>query len=79
MKTKYPIMIAGDNFGCGSSREVTHPIVGTVSRGSFFVDHGPQLGVATCDRSFLVLQFLVLHGIFVLGSIPLGSQLTLPY
>ncbi|CAN0101641.1 unnamed protein product, partial [Laminaria digitata] len=21
MKTKYPIMIAGDNFGCGSSRE----------------------------------------------------------
>lgn len=22
MKTKYPIMIAGDNFGCGSSREV---------------------------------------------------------
>lgn len=23
MKTKYPIMIAGDNFGCGSSREVS--------------------------------------------------------
>lgn len=23
MATKYPIMIAGDNFGCGSSREVT--------------------------------------------------------
>ena len=21
MKTKYPIMIGGDNFGCGSSRE----------------------------------------------------------
>lgn len=24
MKTNYPIVIAGDNFGCGSSREVNY-------------------------------------------------------
>ena len=36
MKTKYPIMIAGDNFGCGSSREVmmTHLKIGAIPRNS---------------------------------------------
>ena len=31
MKTKYPIMIAGANFGCGSSREVANHASGFVS------------------------------------------------